>query len=156
MAHLRFLYRRPVVDSGGPGKYRGGLSHEVAFTAKPDALLDDKLRITFFGKGVRSPMAHGLFGGYPGCPIGYATFRDLTPAGMLERPRAHDPRSVEHQSWGTFEISSRDLQVIRYSGGGGYGDPLERDPDAVSRDVVEGAVSDRAARDVYCYDNHNN
>lgn len=149
MAPIWFLYRRPVVDSGGPGKYRGGLSHEVGFTAKAASLLNDELRITFFGKGVRSPMAHGLFGGYPGCPIGYATFRGLSEAELLEGPPAHDPRSVEHQSWGTFEIGPSDLQVIRYSGGGGYGDPLERDPEAVLRDVLEGAVSERAAREIY-------
>jgi N-methylhydantoinase B len=149
MAPLTYLFRRRVIDSGGPGRYRGGLSHEFGFAAKADDLRGGRLNVTLFGKGVRSPMSLGLSGGYPGCPIGYATFRDLTDAEKLERPSAHDPRATEHRSWGTFELGAQDLQVIRYNGGGGYGDPLDRDQDQVARDVREGAVSDRAAREIY-------
>jgi N-methylhydantoinase B len=149
MAPLVYLYRRAVVDSGGPGKFRGGLSHEFAFTAKRGAILGDRLNVTLFGKGVRSPMSLGLFGGYPGCAIGYATFRELDDSQMLERPSVYDIKAHEHTSWGALSISPRDLQVIRYSGGGGYGDPLDRDCAAVLRDILTGAVSQRAARDVY-------
>jgi N-methylhydantoinase B len=38
---------------------------------------------------------------------------------------------------------------VRWNGGGGYGDPLERDPAAVAKDVAEGTVSREAARDLY-------
>jgi N-methylhydantoinase B len=149
LAPLVYLYRRAVVDSGGPGKFRGGLSHEFAFTAKPGAVLHDRLNVTLFGKGVRSPMSLGIFGGYPGCPIGYATFRELDESQMLERPSVHDNRAREHTSWGALSLSPRDLQVIRYSGGGGYGDPLDRDHAAVLKDVAAAAISHRAAHDVY-------
>jgi N-methylhydantoinase B len=46
-------------------------------------------------------------------------------------------------------LGPQDLQVIRYNGGGGYGDPLDRDYEAVHRDVREGAVSSGAARGIY-------
>ena len=39
--------------------------------------------------------------------------------------------------------------VLEISGGGGYGDPLERDPSRVAQDVAAGLVSARQARDVY-------
>ena len=149
MAPIRYLFRRRVVDSGGPGKFRGGLSHEFGFTVDRDDLFDGTVGVTLFGKGVRAPMSVGLFGGYPGCPIGYATFRGLSADELRERPSAHDVRAREHTSWGTTSLGVGDLQVIRYNGGGGYGDPLDRDPDAVARDVQEGAVSLDASRAVY-------
>lgn len=148
MAPVRYLFRRRVTDSGGPGKYRGGLAHEFGFTVEREAA-PDGFQVTLFGKGVRSPMSVGIFGGYPGCPIGYALFRDLEHSEMLEHPAAHDPRAQDHLSWGTFTMHPGDLQVIRYNGGGGYGDPLDRDPKAVVRDVADGAVSLEAARRVY-------
>lgn len=149
LAPLEYLYRRRVINSGGPGKYRGGLSHEFGFTARAGAVAREGMKVTLFGKGVRSPMSLGLFGGYPGCPIGYATFRSLSSSEVLERPPAHDERANEHFSWGTHVINPRDLQVIRYNGGGGYGDPLDRQHEAVARDVDEAAVSGWAASDIY-------
>ena len=149
MAPLVYLYRRRVVDSGGPGKYRGGLSHEFAFTVAAGSDAGARLKVTLFGKGIRSPMSLGLFGGNPGCPIGYGTFRALDETEMKAHPPAHDGRAEERPSWGTHELGPGDLQVIRYNGGGGYGDPLDRDPDAVQRDVVTGAVSEGAAREIY-------
>lgn len=149
MAPITYMFRRSVVDSGGPGKYRGGLAHEFGFTVNDSEAGTDGISVTLFGKGVRSPMSLGVFGAYPGSPIGYATFRNLTEAEMLERPTAHDPRAQEHSSWGTHSMKAHDLQVIRYNGGGGYGDPLDRDPEAVFRDVETAAVSVQAARRVY-------
>lgn len=149
MAPLVYLYRRRVVDSGGPGKYRGGLSHEFAFTVDADHAAGGELNVTLFGKGVRSPMSLGLFGGYPGCPIAYGTFRALEETELRRHPPAHDGGATERPSWGTHILRSGDLQVIRYNGGGGYGDPLDRVPSAVLRDVSSGAVSEGAALSVY-------
>jgi hypothetical protein len=149
MAPLVYLYRRRVVDSGGPGKYRGGLSHEFAFTVDAGHAAGAELNVTLFGKGVRAPMSLGLFGGYPGCPIAYGTFRALKETDMRRHPPAHDGGAEERPSWGTHILRSADLQVIRYNGGGGYGDPLDRVPDAVLRDVANGAVSEDAAHSVY-------
>ena len=46
-------------------------------------------------------------------------------------------------------IGPGDLYVHRTAGGGGWGDPAERDPDAVRDDVLDGKVSGRAARELY-------
>ena len=59
-------------DSGGPGKYRGGVCHEYAFTPTGTS---GPMGLILFGKGTRAPMSLGIFGGYPGCNVGYSTFR---------------------------------------------------------------------------------
>jgi N-methylhydantoinase B len=45
-----------------------------------------------------------------------------------------------------------DVVLTQTGGGGGYGDPAQRDPEAVRLDVVDGFVSPQAARDVYGQD----
>jgi N-methylhydantoinase B len=128
-----YLYRRPVPDSGGPGKYRGGVCHEYAF--QPRMPGDGPLGIVLFGKGVRSPLSLGVFGGYPGCANGYLTTR---------ADGEEDPGN-----WGMKDLRAGDVQYVRFCGGGGYGDPIDRDPEAVLRDVQRDLVSPGPARDVY-------
>jgi N-methylhydantoinase B len=46
-------------------------------------------------------------------------------------------------------MTNRDVFAVSWQGGGGYGDPLEREPEAVARDVASGAVSSEAADVIY-------
>ena len=48
-----------------------------------------------------------------------------------------------------FDLRADDVLYMRMASGGGYGDPLDRDPEAVLRDVVNGIVSAEAAREIY-------
>jgi N-methylhydantoinase B len=144
---LIYLYRHIVPDSGGAGKWRGGLSHELAF--KPHET--QECRGVTFAKAVRSPMAYGLFGGLPGSHVAYHLFRN---AAAKELP--HDFSSTERegtsredQEWGDFAIGNNDVMFLRQIGSGGYGDPLERDPNLVLQDVLGGSVSREAAEQVY-------
>jgi N-methylhydantoinase B len=142
---VRYLYRRAVPDSGGPGKFRGGVCHEYAFTPSGPY----PLGVTLFGKGTEAPMSLGLFGGYPGCNVGYSTFRrgnvEALPVSLAET--AGDAR--EDVSWGALELEPGDIQYVRFMGGGGYGDPVDRDPGLVGADVAAGLVSADAARAIY-------
>jgi len=144
---LRYLYRRVVPDSGGPGKYRGGVCHEYAFT--PHGMGDNPLGVVLFGKGTRAPMSLGLYGGYPGSNVDYITYRagnvDELPQ-SLEETRGE---SAEHRPWGQVDLHEGDIQYVRFMGGGGYGDPIDREPAAVLRDVQNGLVSEEAARQIY-------
>jgi N-methylhydantoinase B len=144
---LRYLYRRVVPDSGGPGKYRGGVCHEYAFT--PHGMGDNPLGVVLFGKGTRAPMSLGLYGGYPGSNVDYITYRagnvDELPQ-SLEETRGE---SAEHRPWGQVDLRAGDIQYVRFMGGGGYGDPIDREPEAVLRDVRNGLVSEGAARQIY-------
>jgi N-methylhydantoinase B len=94
-------------------------------------------------------MSLGLYGGYPGCNVGYTTFRganvDELPTGR-EEIRAES--SVD-QFWGQLELAEGDIQYVRFMGGGGYGDPLDRDPELVHADLLSGLVSEAAGRDIY-------
>jgi N-methylhydantoinase B len=143
---LRYLYRRAVPDSGGPGKHRGGVCHEYAFTPAGGR---GPMGLVLFGKGTRAPMSLGLFGGYPGCNVGYSTFRS---ANVDELPgRLDETRGAAREDvfWGHVELAQGDVQYVRFMGGGGYGDPIERDPALVERDVERGLVSAGAAREIY-------
>jgi N-methylhydantoinase B len=143
---MLYLYRRAVPDSGGPGKFRGGVCHEYAFTTNG---AQGPMGLILFGKGTRAPMSLGISGGYPGCNVGYSTFRK---GNVDELPRSFEETrgvSREDQFWGAVELEEGDIQYVRFMGGGGYGDPLDRAPDAVLADVRLGLVGEAAARDIY-------
>ncbi len=130
---VRYLHRRAVIDSGGPGKFRGGVSHEYALT--PHDTGRGSIEIVMRAKGLAVPMSLGLFGGLPGCTVGTTLIRRNG--------------SAETDQWGTFEIAEGDVQHIRFGGSGGYGDPLERDAALALEDVARGLVSREATHEIY-------
>lgn len=126
---IRLTRYELVNDSDGAGKFRGGLGlrrdytfieHEASFT-----ILSDRDR---WGP-------HGLFGGKPGKVAQYFLLR-----GEQEIPLG---------SKTTIQLQPGDTVSFRSCGGGGYGNPRERDPQSVLRDVREGKVSAERARDEY-------
>jgi len=143
---LTYLFRRVVPDSGGPGKFRGGVCHEYAFAAHGTG--GNPMGVVLFGKGTRAPMSLGIFGGLPGCNVGYTTYRDANAGEVPDRPDAIRGTG-EDQSWGHLELTDGDIQYVRFMGGGGYGDPIDRDPAAVLTDVAHGLVSAEAAHGIY-------
>ena len=150
-----YLFRRHLRDSGGPGRYRGGRSAELAYTVHkaPDNRLDG----LFAGTGAEMPNAIGIGGGMPGAAIRIARVvgTDIT---ARMRDGAPLPDALE-EIQGRLEIlppkhmrSSMDLGDVWYhswQAGGGYGDPLRRDPERVAMDVRRKAVSAGAAADIY-------
>src|SRR5690606_15711491 len=56
----------------------------------------------------------------------------------------------EDKAWGSLDLALNDVLYVRFMGGGGYGDPIERDPEQVLQDVMPGLVSVAAAHDIYC------
>lgn len=151
---IRYLFRRRMTDSGGPGKYRGGTGMEFAVMQHDSP--DGGLHYVVSGKGANFPMSEGLSGGYPGAPNAYqwvhnneakadGTNVDVRASLSLDEM----PGEKEDVTWGVFPLMDDDALYVRWNGGGGYGDPLDRDPDAVIEDVVSGVVSASAARDVY-------
>jgi N-methylhydantoinase B len=144
---LVYLFRRVVPDSGGPGKFRGGVCHEYAFA--PSVPEDGELGLTLFGKGTRAPMSLGIFGGYPGSNVRYSTFRDANADELPASLEEIEAGERIDQFWGSVDLRPQDIQFVRFMGGGGYGDPLDRDPERVVRDVADGLVSDGAAAEIY-------
>jgi N-methylhydantoinase B len=147
---LMYLYRRFVADSGGAGEHRGGLGHEFAVT--PAAEEDfEKLDVVTMGRGIDLPHSTGVFGGYPGANVDYATYRDADLSGDGPFPPTEESLpEPEHVRWGVDTLGDDDAFHVRLPGSGGYGDPLDREPESVAEDVAEGKIAPETAREVYC------
>lgn len=149
---LLYLWRRMVADSGGAGTYRGGNGIQFALTPIDTAEVTGVLGT----HGVALPNRTGLFGGLPGS---CARFERVTGAAALERLGAGDPVTTlddldgDHQVLPGVAPAARigfgDVFECTVQNGGGYGDPLLRDPDRVAEDVASGAVTPMAAARLY-------
>jgi N-methylhydantoinase B len=143
---IRYLFRRRMQDSGGPGRWRGGAGGELAIV--PHKAPDGGIHYVISGKGARHPMSDGLSGGFPGAPNKYVWVKnDGSNSG--ETPPAGLGGVGEPVSWGVFPLMGEDALYVRWNGGGGFGDPLEREPEKVAGDVAGGLVSAASARHVY-------
>lgn len=142
---IRYLFRKRMIDSGGPGRWRGGTGGELAIV--PHKAPDGGLHYVISGKGDRHPMSDGLAGGYPGAPNSYRWARKGEEAANDDDARL--PGATRPVSWGVFPLMGEDALYVRWNGGGGYGDPLDREPERVRDDVVGSLVSVEAARDAY-------
>ncbi len=118
-----------VADAGGPGKFRGGVPMRKAFRMLGDGVL------TIVAERTRFP-AHGLRGGRHGAPAQFIMNPGTPKKTKLFSKTAPTP------------IPSATVLWMQPGGGGGFGDPLDRDPERVREDVLNEYVSvEGAARD---------
>jgi N-methylhydantoinase B len=141
-----YLYRNALVDSGGPGEHRGGVTHEYAIV--PHGATGGEIHLTLTSKGLGLPMSIGLSGGYPGSTTEGLLIRDVNVS-ELPDSLAATRGERERIQWGEFVIRETDAFYAHYMGGGGYGDPLARDADRVAADIRIATVSVDAARAIY-------
>jgi N-methylhydantoinase B len=141
-----YLYRRLVEDSGGPGRWRGGLGHEFAMV--PHEADGESIELVLTSKGHGVPMSLGVSGGYPGCNADTAIFRG---GGAADRPDslATTGGDREDVQWGEYRVAPDDVLYQRFAAGGGYGDPLAREPESVAGDIQSLHIGAAAARDLY-------
>jgi N-methylhydantoinase B len=121
------------VDTGGPGQSRGGLGIDRRIQ-----VLADDAGLSYIGDKIRIP-PFGVLGGESS---GANAF------GVIRAGREFDPAPMPGKLTG-YRLQTGDISFSRSAGGGGYGDPLERDPARVLQDVAYGYVSERAASDDY-------
>ena len=123
-----------VPDSGGAGKHRGGLAsvREFRFLAERSEFTIRTDR--------RDYPPYGIAGGHPGVPSANT---------LIDRDGEHEVPTMPMKS---FIARRGDIFRMVSAGGGGYGDPRERDPAAVRADVREGKLTRAAARDLYGVD----
>lgn len=145
---LLMLWRRVVPDSGGAGQYRGGNSMELASITHG---VDEMTHHMASAAHHAVPMSP-LFGGYPGSVNRFIVQRDTDlrqrlDSGAIPAPGQAAVGEEEELPPKAFGIAQGkdDIYVLKWCGAGGYGDPLEREPEAVARDVAAGMVSAEAA-----------
>ena len=147
---ILFLWRSLSVDSGGAGQHRGGTGTDVAWTLWGADAMDGITNSASW-----QVPAPGSAGGYPGS----ATELQHIEAGRLEHAPGDgaalpptrvlpEGRQIAAKAAGIHLVKG-DVWRMRYPGGGGWGDPLDRAPDQVVADVSKGAVSLKAAREAY-------
>lgn len=148
------VYRREKTDSGGAGRHRGGVAVETATV--PHKLPIKPAGLNTVSSGVRVPAGRGLSGALPGAAAANVILRGsnirallaggVVPVGSGEIECAQ--RDVLPAK-GFTGIGEDDVLVGIHAGGGGYGDPLRRDPHRTVDDVRQGLVSEAQALAVY-------
>ena len=116
-------------DSGGAGQYRGGLGYDKEYRALTDCytlVSADRVRLGCYGvNGGRAGRPFGIFVDAHGRNEKLGGLRDDVP------------------------VAEDQVVRVKTTGGGGWGDPLMREIEAVRMDIWQGKVSEEAARDIY-------
>lgn len=118
-----------ATDSGGPGKHRGGLGYEKHYRVLVDChtiVTADRVRLGCYG-------VNGGRAGQPFCVTVDLHGRAKDLGGLVDG----EP------------LAAGEVMRVVTTGGGGWGDPLEREPELVRRDVGQGKVSRASARADY-------
>ncbi|MGR8946785.1 MAG: hydantoinase B/oxoprolinase family protein [Gammaproteobacteria bacterium] len=149
---ILFLYRKELPDSGGAGKYRGGLSAESCFIPhNTDVITQDTL-----SSGNATPTSPGIMGGYPSTTNGYTFIKNsnieshISSSNMPEDASEVEGDAVTLQlREENFEQRRTDVYAVRWTGGGGFGDPLDRSPEDINNDLDNMAITEEAALSIY-------
>ena len=147
-----FLYRKELPDSGGAGQYRGGLSAESCFIPhNTDFITQDTL-----SSGNATPTSSGMMGGYPSSTNAYTFLRDsdiftrikasTMPGDTSEISGREELLQLRQEN---FQQNAADVYAVRWTGGGGFGDPFDRVPADIEKDLEDYAVTPAAARALY-------
>jgi N-methylhydantoinase B/oxoprolinase/acetone carboxylase alpha subunit len=140
---LRVLEYSLIDDSGGPGRMRGGLGTRRVLRVERGAEVTVN---ALFDRTKPGFGAYGLEGGRQGAGAAILVKR----AGDDEfRTFSEVFGTVSPSKFTNIVLTEGDEVLIASPGGGGYGDPRERDRSRVAEDVEQGFVSAGAARDIY-------
>jgi N-methylhydantoinase B len=130
---VRFLKYEMVQDSGGPGRWRGGLG----VTRQLELLLPTVLTANADRHVIPPP---GFFGGVEGMVNRFSILRD-----GQDRTFHEWFGTPSRSKFSNVQTQVGDVLAVTQGGGGGYGDPLERDPARIGWDVKNEYVSSERA-----------
>jgi N-methylhydantoinase B len=119
-------------DTGGAGRFRGGLGTEQIVQARHEIRFNAQIERV-------NCRPWGLFGGLAGAGNGVA---------IHAFGNRHEDRFSNGKAF-NYVLRAGDAYILRSGGGGGFGSPLDRDPAQVEYDVRQGYVSEKAAEDMY-------
>ena len=150
---LVYLYRRLARDTGGAGRRRGGLGAEVALT-----IAVDEAEALVMTHGAEVPNSAGLSRGMPGGVIRQSLAQGILRdsgqtavlAGALNGITEDSPEFANlGPKPGAFPLTKSDVFAVTWQGGGGIGDPLDRNPEDLLEDIRRDVVSPEAALGTY-------
>ena len=130
-APLVFWHKEFLADSGGPGRYRGGLAQRIVIGGRDNQAF--VCNAATFDR--RANAARGRSGGQDGA------------LGVVVVESGRDQQVFIGK--GTINVPPGARLRVDLPGGGGFGEPLERAANAVDRDLQHGLISEQAARDIY-------
>jgi N-methylhydantoinase B len=149
---LLYLCRRELADTGGAGAFTGGAGLYMMVTPHDVARIPD---VVFHTHGTELPASMGLHGGLPGSTNSLTIKRGTDVNRLLAGGLAPiDFDAIEGAAEalpGICRTYLADGDVYRAinQGGGGYGDPLDREPEGVAADVALGFVTSDLASRIY-------
>jgi N-methylhydantoinase B len=152
---ILYVFRKAMADSGGPGRWRGGMTAMAAVVAHKGTDMIWKSQNT---AGADQSNAAGIHGGYPGAGSQCSVVRDSRvwdqyaggALGLTLDELGGPGGRVEHlASKSEGRLGPNDVFAFHPPGGGGYGDPLDREPERVLADVRDGAVTAEGAERHY-------
>ncbi len=117
-------------DASGAGKFRGGTGLDYAVSTFVPA------QYSFRGEGSRTPTGFGTVGGYDG------------KQGLLRLNFLSDDSAFDVPQYSVHKLDAARVHITS-PGGGGYGNPLERAPARVLRDLRDGLISRETAENTY-------
>lgn len=129
---LRYIKREFVQDNAGDGKYRGGVGVIVEYEVLAP------MTVTYISLRHRHP-SPGAQGGTDGGPQWAKAIINGEEIELAQKTVG-------------FQVNPSDRIIVCNAGGGGFGDPKERDPELVRRDLEDGFISLEKARTVYGYE----
>ena len=158
---MQLVAKRLVRDNMGFGKHTGGMGYEM-IVASEGTPLWGFMTVT---SGAKFSSIYGQFGGYGSgtYPLAmvkginaYEEFRTKPGSFNLSMERIMNERPFEGGEYKTahmglqFDVAKDgELYMISQGAGGGYGDPLDRDPQAVAKDLELGRISVKVANDIF-------
>lgn len=113
-----------MADTGGAGEWRGGLSYQREYELLEDAIVTRRFDRTRFP------------------PNGIKGAKNGSRSRFVMRVGSSGEEEVRNS--GRFHMKAGERFMLQSAGGGGYGDPGQRDPEALAQDVAEGYVSHQA------------
>ena len=145
-----YLWRSLVPNSGGPGIYRGGQALETAYAVYGTDRLAGAMTLVC-AEAPPLGVGGGLTAGTGSWDATYeSNFDEMLAKGELPTEGTLTGRTPEVPSHlGRLFLERGDLLRVSGIGGGGAGDPLQRDPDLVAKDVRDGYITETNARAAY-------
>ncbi len=148
-----YLYRKQMADSGGAGTFRGGVTSTALYTLSETGTIETKI---IGAAGVSHPPTSTVYAGYPSTNTQFSILRNTNIREAFKRGEIPDDldslQGDRLESFGEQSHTSMapgDVYRFVSTGGAGYGDPLERDPDLVLNDYRSHLVSREGAARFY-------